>query len=146
MSDKNQGYRFLEHTTDAYVESWAPTLEGAFSHAAEGLFATMLNIEAVEPENEEKVRVEGHDQKELLYNWLEDLLLRFEIGAKAYSEFHVEKISQDTKTFSLQATILGEKYSRLKHGSRTEVKGVTYHLMEIERNQGEARIRFLLDL
>ena len=146
MPSKHEGYRFLEHTTDALVEAWGPSLEKAFVEAARGLLETMINAENVEAKVQDPVSVIGHDELELLYNWLEELLLRFELRGMVYSEFRINPIVRSSNSLDLTATAKGEKYDRAKHGARTEIKGVTYHLMRIERNPGEIRVQFLLDL
>ncbi|HZY94866.1 MAG TPA: archease [Candidatus Bathyarchaeia archaeon] len=148
MSDvsRREGYGFLEHTTDALIEAWSPTLERAFGQAGRALFDTMLHIENVAPSLRHNVSVSGYDEKELLYNWLEELLLRFELRSMAYSVFIVTSIVQNAEMFELVADIQGERYDRDKHGSKTEVKGVTYHLMEITKSSDQVRLRFLLDL
>lgn len=141
-----EGYEFLEHTTDALIEAWGPKLERAFGQAGRALFDTMLHIENVAPKLGDNVSVSGHDEKELLYNWLEELLLRFELKSTAYSVFDVTSIVENAGIFRLEANIRGETYDRDRHGSKTEVKGVTYHLMEITRSADQVRVRFLLDL
>jgi SHS2 domain-containing protein len=141
-----EGYKFLEHTTDAYIEAWAPTLERAFSKAAEAFFDTMLNVAKVDPKIEETLNIEGHDEMELLYNWLEALLLQFDIQGMAYREFDLSPIDLDSRPPKFEARVRGEEYVREKHGAKTEVKGVTYHLMNIKKDSSEVRLQFLLDL
>ena len=146
QDQKIEGHRFLEHTTDAYIEAWGPTLERAFAQAAEGLYETIVNLETIDSIMEERVQVEGHDKKELLYNWLEQLLLDFDIKQMVYGSYDVS-IRSDTPTlFRLDGKLKGEKYDRKKHGAKTEIKGVTYHLMEIQENTREVKVRFILDL
>ena len=149
MSDENrkaEGHRFLEHTTDAYIEAWGPTLEGAFAQAAEAFYETMLIFQRIDPVLEEHIQVEGHDKKELLYNWLEQLLLEFDINTMVYASYDITIASEEPTSFELRGKVRGEKYDRNKHGAKTEVKGVTYHLMTIEESAKEARIKFILDL
>ena len=146
MSHRLHGHRLLDHVTDAYLEAWGQTTEAAFSSAAEALFDTMLNLAQVEAKLSDEVNVEGHDEMELLYNWLEALLLKFEIGEVAYSKFQIDPIVRSQASLKLRAKILGERYDREKHGSKTEVKAVTYHEMQIENRKGVVRVRFLLDL
>jgi len=141
-----EGYRFLEHTTDAYIEAWAPSLERAFAKAAEAFFDTMLNVAKVESKKEETINVDGHDEMELLYNWLEALLLQFDIQGMAYSEFDPSPIDTAARPLKLEARISGEEYLAEKHGAKTEIKGVTYHLMNIEKTPDRITLHFLLDL
>ena len=143
---KKEGHRLLEHTTDAYIEAWGPTLERAFAHAAEGFYETMLNLKKIDPTEQAQVKADGHDKKELLYNWLEALLLEFDIKEMVYAFYDISIAPEGPTVFKLRAKVSGEKYDRAKHGTKTEVKGVTYHLMTIEERGKEARVRFILDL
>ena len=147
MPGKDQGrFRFLEHTSDAYIEAWGPNLETAFANAAAGFYETMLNLQSVEPEREDMIDVEGHDEKELLYNWLEAMLLKFDIDGMVYSRFDIGPVSNESNVLNLQARVKGEKYDRRKHGAREEIKGVTYHQMEIQKQPGKVTVQFVLDL
>ena len=141
-----QGYRFLEHTTDAYVEAWGQTLEDAFSSAAEAFYNTMLDSGQIEPILDEEINVQGHDELELMYNWLEALLLKLDINGMVYSKFRIDRISNSEHALGLHAIVSGERYDRKKHGSKTEVKGVTYHLMRVEKKGSQVNVRFILDL
>src|SRR2546428_11956377 len=91
-----EGHRFLEHTTDAYIEAWGPTLERAFAQAAEAFYETMLNVQKIAPTLEEDIQVDGHDKKELVYNWIEQLLLEFDIKAMVYASYHLTFAHHDT--------------------------------------------------
>src|SRR5438093_2074056 len=115
--------------TDAFVEAWGPTMERAFAQAGIALFETMLYTDKIAPRNTEDIGVEGHDEKELLYNWLEALLLKFEIDGKALGKFNVQAIQYLKESLKLTGTAHGEPYDPEKHGRKVEVKGVTYHQM-----------------
>ncbi len=106
----------------------------------------MLNLESIDPIVEEYVKADGHDKKELLYNWLETLLLEFDIKEMVYASYDISIGSDGPTLFKLRAKVRGEKYDRAKHGAKTEVKGVTYHLMTIEERAKETTVRFILDL
>ena len=140
------GYRFLEHVTDALVEAWGETMEEAFSQAGRALFETMLDTEKVHRKTSEEIRTAGHDEKELLYNYLEELLLLFEVKQLALGDFAVSSIISIQGEIRLKGKTSGEPYDRAKHGGRVEVKGITYHLMEIEKHPTKVTVRFLLDL
>ena len=84
-----KGFRFLEHTADAYVEAYGADLEEAFGNAAAAMTDVMTDLEAVRAEDEEAFVVEAPDEMALLYSWLEELLLEFELKGKLYSRFEV---------------------------------------------------------
>ncbi len=140
------GYRFLEHVTDALVEAWGKTLEEAFSQGGLALFETMLDTKSVQPKTSEEIQAAGHDEKELLYNYLEELLLLFEVKQLALGDFTVSSIIPTHGEIRLKGQARGERYDRAKHNGKVEVKGITYHLMEIKKRPGKVTVRFLLDL
>lgn len=132
--------------TDAFIEAWGPTMERAFAQAGIALFETMLYTNKITPQSTEDITVEGHDEKELLYNWLEALLLKFEIEGKALGKFDVRAMNSVKGSLDLTGTAKGEPYDPEKHGQKVEVKGVTYHQMAIQREKNRVLLRFLLDL
>jgi SHS2 domain-containing protein len=145
-SEATEGYRYLDHVSDALVEAWGQSIQGAMAQAALAFFDTMINLDSIEPKLTEVVNSEGHDEKELLYDWLETLLLKFDIDGMVYSQFMVDPIGENAGEMTLRARVSGERYVREKHGSKVEIKGVTYHLMEINKLPDKVTVRFLLDL
>jgi len=85
-------FRFLEHTADAYIEAYGASLEEAFENAAAAMTDVMTELEKVEAKTEESFVVEAQDEPALLYSWLEELLLEFELKDKLYSRFEVSCI------------------------------------------------------
>jgi SHS2 domain-containing protein len=145
-SKVTEGYRFLDHVSDALVEAWGQDIQAAFAQAALAFFDTMIKLDSIEPKITEFVNSEGHDEKELLYDWLETLLLKFDIDGMVYSQFMIDPIGESAGELTLRARVRGERYLRDKHGSKVEIKGVTYHLMEINKLPDKVTVRFLLDL
>jgi len=142
----NANYEFLPHTTDAYIEARGATFEQALESAGVALFDTMCDINSVSQELDDQLHVSGSDETNLLYDWLERLLLKFELEGKVYSKFEVTSISKSAGTMQTSARMSGEMYDRKKHGSKVEVKAVTYHKMEILRDKTGVTVRFILDL
>jgi len=131
---------------DAYIAAYGRNLAEAFENAALAMFETMTDVERVEPEVEEIIEVEGSDKKSLLYNWLEELLVRFEISGNLYSKFEVIKIEETAKGMKLKAKVMGERFNPEKHGQKVGVKAITYHMMEIEEKPEKVTLKFLLDI
>lgn len=140
------GYRFLEHVTDALAEAWGKNIEDAFSQAGLALFDAMLDTKSVRMNSEQEIDVTGHDEKELLYNYLEELLLLFEIKQFAVGSIRVRSISRSLNQLRLHGEVSGEQYDSLRHHGKVEVKGITYHMMEIENTPEKTTVRFLADL
>ena len=141
-----KGFEFLEHTADIYIAAYGENIAEAFENAARAMFETMTNIDSVSPESKEIVEVKGKDKMELLYNWLEDLLIRFDVYGKLYSKFDIKEISNTPDGYVLKAIIYGEPFNPSKHVQKVGVKAVTYHRMEIKETSEGVTLKFILDI
>ena len=146
MEKRNKCYEFLEHVSDAYIMAYGKTLNEAFENAAAAMFDVMTDIDLIEPKIEDEVEVKAKDEYELLYNWLETLLIKFDIENMLYSKFNVYEVQKDFEGFILKAKICGEPLNPSKHVSKVEVKAVTYHQMEILKKNSTYILKFILDL
>jgi SHS2 domain-containing protein len=142
----NRGFRFLEHTADVYVEAYGSSLEEAFENAALASTDVMTEVDKVEARNEESFVVEASDEYALLYSWLEEVLLEFELKEKLYSRFQVSDIEETSGGFRLHARAWGENFDPEKHPSKVGIKSVTYHRMEIVKKPESVTVRFILDI
>jgi len=140
-------FEFLEHMADVYIAAYGEDLNEAFENAALAMFETMTNTIDVEPKIEENIEVEGEDEQALLYNWLEELLVRFEVENMLYSKFEVLSIERGPDgRFRLKAKAYGESFNPDKHKQKVGIKAVTYHRMEIKKEQNSVVIKFILDI
>jgi len=139
------GFRILDHVADVMIEAWADTLNEAFEEAARAMFDQMVYLEKVDPIIEYSIEVNGYDLEELLYNWLENLIIAVDVDFMVFSKFKVS-ISGNEGNYKLKAVCWGEKYKREKHGSKVVVKAITYHEMKIEKRDNQWFIRYILDI
>lgn len=143
---RKERFEFLEHTADVYIAAYGKNLHEAFENAALAMFETMTDTKDVKCEIEESVEVEGEDKQSLLYNWLEDLLVRFEVENMLYSRFNIIKIEKTDGGFRLSAKICGEPFNPERHKQKVGIKAVTYHRMEIIEDPKGVTVRFILDI
>jgi SHS2 domain-containing protein len=143
---KKREFEFLEHTADVYVAACGRSLEEAFESAALATFEAMTDTDKIAQVVEEIVEVEGFDEKALLYNWLETLLVRFEISENLYSKFRITSLTKTDEGYKLKAKIYGEKFNSEKHPSKVGIKAVTYHQMEITKEPKKVTVKFILDV
>ncbi|MEM2281513.1 MAG: archease [Candidatus Bathyarchaeia archaeon] len=141
-----KGYKFLEHTADAYIAAYGGSLAEAFENAAVAMFDVMTDVEKVNPDVEDYVEVLGEDKHALLYNWLEALLVKAEIDGMLYSKFEILELGKENGGFRLKAKIWGEKFNPEKHVQKVGVKAVTYHQMEITKEKDKVVVKFILDI
>ncbi|SRR5579885_274014 len=136
-------YRNLEHMTDAFIEVTGRTLEEAFETAGIAVVDTILDIKSVEKKTERKIEIKSKDLNNLLYSWLEEIIILTITEGFAGAGFQV-RITK-TEQYELEATISGEEINFEKHHFKLEIKAPTFHLMEI-REEKPVVMRFLLDL
>ncbi len=137
----------LEHTSDAYIEAYGEDLKEAFEEAGKALFAVIIrNINEAKKELKVLVETDGIDRYSLLYNWLEKLLLLFELEGVVVSSINIKELSADSEPYYIKADVFGEKYDPKRHKSGIHVKSPTYWLMEFGKKDGITFVRFVLDI
>ncbi|MDE1863352.1 MAG: archease [Thaumarchaeota archaeon] len=136
-------FRYLEHMTDAFIEVTAGSIEEAFATAGTAVVDTILDIKSVQKRGKRQVSVSSPDLYDLLYMWLEEVIILTITDGFAGREFEVS-IHKDGQ-YRLEARISGEEIDFGRHHFRVEVKAPTFHLMEIIQDGGVV-MRFLLDL
>ena len=139
------GFRYLEHVTDAYIEAYGDSMEEAFSYAAKGTVNVMFEIKDIQGTSRVDFRIEGVDYYELLFNWLERVHLLIAIDNQVISNFEL-KISKLDSKYQLTGSGMAETIDIIKHGYKIEIKGVTYHEMEILQQGNQYKVKFILDL
>ena len=146
MTDQKKGFEFLEHTADVYIAASGENLAEAFENAALAMFETMTDTRDVHPKVEETIETEGQDKLALLYSWLEELLLQFELKGFLYSQFKIQGIKRFKEGFRLRAQVYGERFDSTRHIQKVGVKAVTYHRMIVQEESEGATVKFILDI
>ena len=136
-------YKYLEHSTDAFIEVRAKNLEEAFSVAGKSVVETIIDSNNIQEIEEKNIKVKGRNLLNLLYNWLEEIVTITIADGFAIRNFSV--IIKKNKEYQIISNISGEKLDIKKHNFKVEIKSPTFHLMEIEEND-EITMRYLLDL
>ena len=139
-------YKLLPHMTDAYIEVQAATLSAVFEDAAFAMFDVMTDPTAVATEFTDQFDVTAHDRVALLHDWLEQLLLKFDLDGKVYSRFKVEKIETKNGNLHLVGKARGGLFRSGRHPAKVEIKAVTYHRMEVKTTGKGYLVRYILDL
>ena len=145
-----RGYQYLDHTADILVHAWAPSFSEAFEEAAKAMFDAMTVIAKIRPHTSKQLQVTGHDQSELLYNWLEELLYIFETQQYLFCDFSVSITPPNEKAeysqWVLDAEVHGEEFDKVRHLSKVGIKAVTYSHLQIKSSPTQTSLHFLLDI
>jgi SHS2 domain-containing protein len=119
----------FEHTADLGLRATAPTLDALFAEMAACLVsATVEDPTGVRPLQERRIELAGTDREFLLFDWLKELLVRFETDRLLFASFDVSVTDG-----GLIATVRGEPYDAERHPLAHEVKAITYHELKVER-------------
>ena len=140
---KSMSYKYLEHSTDAFIEVKAKTLEEAFSVAGKSVVETIIDSNNIQEIEEKNINVKGRNLLNLLYNWLEEIVTITITDGFAIKNFSVN--IKKNKECQIVSKISGEKLDLKKHNFKVEIKSPTFHLMEINEND-DITMRYLLDL
>jgi len=138
-------FEFLDFATaDIAFKAYGKTLGEAFGNAALAMFEVMFDTSKIKPIEEKKVELEGEDLKSLLFDFLSELLYIFDVEKLIFSNFEVE-VRKEGEKYKLKASCKGEK---LREGmeAKTEVKAVTYHHMEIKKEDNLWIVQVVLDV
>jgi len=143
-------YEQLEHTSDIYIKAYGRDLVSLLENSGLALFDTMVNIDDVECCEERTISVEGFDFENLLYRWLEELLLLYYSENLVCSRIIINKFEVTREGTDLIYRVHGsaccEKFNSQKHEPRVEVKSPTYSLMRILKTEDVWIAYFVLDI
>ena len=147
ISDGNVEY--LEHMTDAHVRCKGKTLAESFQYSAKGLVNLMYDINNVEKKQKIPLFAEGFDLENLLFDWLEKILLLLLIDKIILSEFYIDiYFDKQLNKYFIEGYGEGDYIDPNKHDLKVEIKGITYHEMKIfkEEDKDEFIVEYIVDL
>jgi len=130
-------YQIIDHTADILIRASGKTMNQAFENAAYALFDTMCDASTVEPLKIKKVECQAPDLEQLLVDWLSRLLFLCDVDDMLFSDFEVRITG--TK---LTARIRGERLDADKHQLKTDVKAITYHMLEVDPKTNTVQVLF----
>ncbi len=135
-------HELFEHTADLGLRATAPTLNALFAEMAACLVTAMVEEPAsVQPAQEVRIELAGNDREFLLFDWLKELLLRFETDRLLFASFEVK-----VTDVGLTATARGEEYEPSRHVLAHEVKAITYHELKVEQIAGGWLAEVIVDI
>lgn len=136
-------FELFEHTADVGIIAYGKTLSEAFENAALGMFEIIHSLSKIKAVGEYKISLEANDLEQLLVKWLSELLFIHETQQVVFSKFKVEL---EPEKFKLIGHAYGEKLNPKKHKCKTEIKAVTYHMLEVKKVNEIWIIKVLFDI
>ena len=134
-------YEHFEHTADLGLRVVAEDLDRLFEDAGRGLMA-MIVEELLPGEGQPvEIHVPGRRHDWLLFDWLNELLYRFETQRQLLGDFKVS-VGAEGLTAHAMAQPLDVDRHRLLH----EVKAITYHHLSVEHTAAGWQAEVIVDI
>ena len=146
---KNLKFEFFDVTADVGYRAYGNNLGNAFENAAIAMFEVITDTSAVKHLVVKQIELEAEDKYALFYDWLSELLFFHDAEYLVFSKFDVKiysKMDEDREIYYLAATAWGEEFDPLRHERRSEVKAVTYHMMDIKDENLNVMLQVILDI
>jgi SHS2 domain-containing protein len=135
-------HEFFEHTADLGIRVRAADLDALFIEAAQALFeAVVEDLGTVVAADKLEVQVNGSDREYLLFDWLKELLYRFDAEHRLFSRFEVH-----VRADGLTGAAWGEPLDRARHELGHEVKAITYHGLRVEQTPDGWLAEIIVDI
>jgi SHS2 domain-containing protein len=135
-------YELFEHTADLGLRVRAPDLDTLFAEAGKCLFSAIVeDPSAVRSEVEQTLELPGTDREYLLFDWLRELLYRFDADHMVYRDFAVT-----VRPDGLTAAVRGEPLDPARHVLSHEVKAITYHELKAEQTPNGWLAEVIVDI
>jgi SHS2 domain-containing protein len=131
----------LEHTGDVAIVVRSATPERLFEEAARAMFEILADLAAAEPREVEEFDLPGDAPDTLLRDFLAELLYKFSAEGRIYADFSVT-----LEPGRLRARVRGEAYDAARHPLRTELKAVTYHQLQVVRENDGWKAQVIFDV
>ncbi|PIN77454.1 protein archease [Candidatus Woesearchaeota archaeon CG10_big_fil_rev_8_21_14_0_10_34_12] len=139
LGRKMEKFKFLKHTADIKFQAYGKSLKEAFSNAALALTAVFSEDE-IKGKTKKKISVLGNDDKELLYSFLEEIIILVDTKNLLLGKVSKVKIVAG----KLEAELLMDRTEN--YDIRGDVKAVTYNEMLIEKKAGKFMVQVVVDV
>ena len=124
-------YEEIPHTADVRLRIFGADERELFANAAFALSDSLVDLSGVRAEISDSVEATGGDIEETLINFLSELLYRFDGEGRAYSECRIDELSD----VRVAAVCSGEALDPARHHRRKGIKAVTFHDVNIARDE-----------
>ncbi|MCE5276801.1 MAG: archease [Planctomycetaceae bacterium] len=132
----------FEHTADVGLRASADTLGELFEAFAEGLADFICRREQVRTKETFTIEARADDIEALAVEFLWKIMDTIQTDHKAVAAVRVMKIEPNF----VHAQVDCEPLNPARHETGTEVKAVTYHMLEIREADGHWEGQVLLDI
>jgi SHS2 domain-containing protein len=131
------GFEEIPHTSDLALRIWADNLTGLFMEAARGLNVLSGVQVSDQPVQYQTMDIESEDSESLLVEFLTELVYLAEQENMAFDKFDLS-----IKNNHLHAELQGSSLVNITKN----IKAVTYHNLQIQRNPSGLQVEIVFDV
>jgi SHS2 domain-containing protein len=135
-------FEVLDHTADIGLIVYGEDLKTLFENAGEAFFHLITDLKKVRRRVEKRIEIKGEDLERLMVDWLSELLYLHDVENLLFKGFKVESVGEG----GLKARVKGEPFQEGVHLIKAGVKAVTYHQIEVRKENGRWRAQIIFDL
>lgn len=155
-------FEVIDVSADAGIRAYGKTMEDLFTNAATGMYSLITDSEGVREQREIIVNAESPSIEGLLVSWLNELIFHFDtygfVGKKIVSvnlrpsstcssRGEESGHSQGSApAYTLKGAVLGEDFDPERHERRLLLKAATYHMLKIEKKDGQWTASVIFDI
>ena len=167
-----KAFEYFEATADVGFYAYGESLKEAYENAGLAMFNVISDTRKIGQNESRHIEVVSEDLVSLLYDYLEELLFLQDTEFLLFSRFDVEiyklcerdvevsndelengeSVSRDLKeesspySYKLICDAFGEEINWDIHPRGSEVKAITFHLMDVKKEDGIFILSAILDL
>lgn len=142
MEKEKKRFEILDHTADIGLIVYGEDLETLFQNAGEAFFNLVTDLKKVRPREERRIDLPAEPLERLMVDWLNELLYLHDVETLLFKEFEVESVGEN----GLRAIVKGEPFQEGVHVIHTGIKAVTYHQIQVKKEDGGWRSQVIIDL
>ena len=135
-------FSLLDHTADLGMQVRGPDLVDLFEEAARSIIYMMIGAPKAEKTDEIKLHVRAQDLPDLMVRWLGEILYLLQGEKKVVTHVNIDSLSP----LHLVATLKTTPFDPNRHEILCEIKGVTYHQIDVARKNDHWEARIIFDL
>jgi SHS2 domain-containing protein len=137
-------YKFIDHTADIAVELKADSIEELFIVSAKAFNEAVTEFEAKDETGNLNFVLSSHSLETLLVSFLNELNFRLINKRKISVNINNVKITQNNENWNLQCILQENDID--EESIKTEIKSVTYHQIEIKKEDGKYSTSIVFDI
>lgn len=140
---------WLDHTADVGATIQGASLEALFRAALDALTAVMMAAPPQAPDGARTIELNAGSLERLLVQWLEEWIFLVHRTGRVPVEADLrieERPEEGGARWRLAADVRDATLDPVAHAWKTEVKGATYHGLDVHEHEGGWRATVVFDV